>query len=184
MTAIRRVIGQLGIDVPARLPGGVWGAPPLTITFAWDGNGFLLAGFGAAPPVPVGTGLDIPAAIAQQATMQAEMAWPQQWSLQVGTSRDRPLPAPPLKPIEVEFAIDLAVESSTYTWRWGVPWDGIDRLLPLDLFGVPAITLVAQRVRITPARVRAAQPEQALAGQVRRASFTFLLGLQSPPEVP
>lgn len=46
--------GPLQIDVPVRLPGGLWGPPPATGIVSWDAQGNPESGFGVIPSASSG----------------------------------------------------------------------------------------------------------------------------------
>lgn len=66
----RGLVGPLQIDVPDRLPGGLWGPPPATGLVSWDMQGAPLSGFG-----PVDRNL--------AGLMRAEWPIPVRWELQI-----------------------------------------------------------------------------------------------------
>ena len=61
----------LQIDVPQRLPGGIWGPTPLTGVVSWDGNGN-----------PTAQGVQSLAATTQS-LLRAEWPIPTRWELQI-----------------------------------------------------------------------------------------------------
>lgn len=72
--------GPLQVDVPARLPGGLWGPQPVSGTIAWDNQG---------APIDPATGIGVNAltlslANTNQALLQAEWPIPTRWELQIG----------------------------------------------------------------------------------------------------
>lgn len=62
----------LQVDVPQRLPGGIWGPPPIGGTVSWDAQG-----------LPVGP-TTISLAATSQSLLQAEWPVPTRWELQLG----------------------------------------------------------------------------------------------------
>ena len=74
--------GPLQVDVPQRLPGGIWGPPPIAGTVSWDANGFPIDPATGAPAV--GGVLVSSLADTTQSLLQAEWPLPTRWELQVG----------------------------------------------------------------------------------------------------
>jgi hypothetical protein len=185
VTAVRRVVGQVGIDVPARLPGGVWGAPALTFRLTYDGNGNPAVSWGPGSPfVSAIAGVQVPADIAARTAARAEQPWPQAWVAQVGVTSARGAPQPPATWPEVEYEVLLGVESASFALHFGVPWNGAETaLFPFEIGSAQAIQLVAQQVQVRPRRVRPVAPDQGLAGFATSISVAWLIGLQSPPQV-
>lgn len=186
MTRARRVVGPVGIDVPERLPGGVWGAPNTRLNLAWDANGTPSASWrpGVTPLAIALAGLDAPADVVATTTARAEMPWPQPWAVQVGVTISGQPPQPPLAPVEVEFEVTLAVESASTRYVFGVPWSGAQTaLLPIDLGSSQAIQFVAQRIQVRPTRLRPMELDPALASWGTTLEIAWLVGLAAPPQV-
>jgi hypothetical protein len=185
VNAVRRVVGQVGIDVPARMPGGVWGAPALTFRLAYDGNGNPAVSWGPGSPfVSALAGVQVPADIAARTAARAEQPWPQAWVAQIGVTSAPAAPQPPVTWPEVEYEVLLGVESASFALLFGVPWNGTQTaLLPLELGSAQAIQFVAQQVQVRPRQVRPVAPDQGLAGFATSISVAWLIGLASPPHV-
>jgi hypothetical protein len=180
MTAVRRVVPQVGIDVPARLPGGVWGAPPVSFTLKFTGNGTAVVTFGDTSKFAT-NGVNFPDDIVAAATMRAEQPWPQVWALRVGIEASKEPQQLIQPPIETEFEITMSVESSSFAWRFPVPWVG--EASTLHPQSEQAVYVVAQSIAIRPLRIRPIPSNILLAGFETSLSFAFLLGLSSPPQM-
>jgi len=180
VTAVRRVVPQVGIDVPARLPGGVWGAPPMGFTLKFTGNGTPVVSFGGTSKFAT-NGVDVPDDIVAAATMRAEQPWPQVWAMRVGATASHEPQQMIQPPIEMEFEVEMAVESSSFAWRVPVPWFGE----PSSMFpqSESVVTVVAQSIAIRPRRVRPIPSNILLAGFETSLTFAFLLGLVTPPQM-
>jgi hypothetical protein len=180
MTAVRRVVPQVGIYVPARLPGGVWGAPPTGFTLKYTGNGQPVVTFGATSTFAK-KGVNFPDDIVAAATIRAEQPWPQLWAMRVGVTASQEQQQMIQPPIETEFEVSMAVESSSFAWRFPVPWVG--EASTLHPQSEQAVSVVAQSIAIRPRRIRPIPNNILLAGFETTLSFAFMLGLASPPQV-
>jgi hypothetical protein len=180
MTAIRRVVPQVGIDVPARLPGGVWGAPPTSFGLKYTGNGTPVVTINGVSKFAT-SGIGFPDDVVAAATMRAEQPWPQVWAIRVGVTASMEPPQPIQPPIETEFEVSMAVESASFAWRFPVPWFAdVSVLYPQS---AQALSVVAQSITVRPRRVRPIPSNILLAGFETSLTFSLLLGLASPPQM-
>jgi hypothetical protein len=173
---MRRVTGPASIDVPRRLPGGVWGPPPIEARLQYSSNG--------TPTVTWrdgATGAMVPSSIRDATAARAEMGWPQLFALQIAVVGDKPPPQNPQQDIVVRARVTWAVESAESSVNIGVPWTGTDEVWPAAL-GNTYLALPAQRVSVEWIGVDASTDAGlALYATVLRATVT--IGLASPPQV-
>jgi len=179
--ASRRVVAPRGIDVPARLPGGVWGPPngAFGIGVKYNANGVPEI-FCGGEQAPGAQGLVVPDHVAAQAEIRAEQPWPQVWAARCGITALKEAPVAINPPVVVEFGLDTAVESSSFTWPVPVGWFG-DELQMFPSAATP-LELVGQSLRIRPRRIRPIQANVLLANFDTVVTYTWLIGLISPPQ--
>jgi len=71
----------LQVDVPQRLPGGIWGPPPISGRIAWDAQGLPID---PATGIPGQGNVLVSLASTSQSLLQAEWPIPTRWELQLG----------------------------------------------------------------------------------------------------
>jgi len=178
--ASRRVVAPRGIDVPARLPGGVWGGQPFVCGIKFTGAGIPFLSFADDPGKPATTETPVPKHLAQAAEIRAEQPWPQVWAARCGIVAMKEAPVGINPPITLEFEVEMAVESARFSWLFNVGWfGGISQMVPPQL---TPIELVGQVIRIWPRRALPINTNTQLANFETILTFTWLLGLVAPPQ--
>jgi hypothetical protein len=173
---MRRVTGPASIDVPRRLPGGVWGPPPIEARLQYSSNG--------TPTVTWrngATGAMVPSSIRDATAARAEMGWPQLFAVQIAVVGNPPPPQNPQQAIVVRARVTWAVESAESSVIIGVPWTGTDEVWPAAL-GNDHLALPAQRVSVEWIGIDAS-PDAGLALYTTFLRATVTIGLVSPPQV-
>jgi len=173
----------LQVDVPQRLPGGLWGPQPISGTVAWDNQG--------APINPAtGSGvnvLDLSLADTSQALLQAEWPIPTRFELQLGLSLSCVAGGPAswnaaAQAFTVLGSIEGSVESATVTQVVSLPFGPGAYPLLAAINGVPGLSttfpVIAQVVRVRLTSVRAL-PDLTLAGQTWAWTVNAVCGLTS-----
>ena len=100
--------GPLQAETPIRLPGGVWGPPPVVGTVSFDNNGFPLAGFGKLDPL-------------QRSNSLARTEWPLpvRWELQYYLSLTR-VSFNPLAPVPEQWPAPVNAFSIRGLLQWRI----------------------------------------------------------------
>ena len=175
--------GPLQIDVPQRLPGGLWGPQPISGTVAWDNQG--------APINPAtGSGvsvLTLSLADTSQCLLQAEWPIPTRFELQLGLSLSCVAGGPAswtaaTQAFTVLGVIEGSVESATVTQVVSLPFGPGAYPLTAAVSGIPGLgstfPVIAQVLRVRLSAVQAT-PDPTLAGQTWAWSVNALCGLTS-----
>lgn len=173
----------LQIEVPQRLPGGLWGPQPIGGSVSWDNQG--------APINPTtGNGvnvLELSLADTSQSLLQAEWPIPTRFELQFGLTLSCVAGGPATwtaatEAFSVLGRIEGNVESAQVTQVISLPFGPGAYPLLAAVNGVPGLgstfPVIAQVIRVRIDRVRAL-PDFTLAGQTWAWSVSALCGLTS-----
>jgi len=172
-----RVIGALAVDYPERLPGGVWGPPPLSWTMSWNVNGQPSITWSDGS-----TGPTVPQSIRDVCTARAEQPIPCVWAIQWLVAASSPPPQAPSAPISVRVRVTWGVESARAEMVIPIAWSGAQyELVPVSS-GQQYLALAAQQIQIEPVSIDAAT-DPALATWASTWTATTLIALPSPPAV-
>ena len=175
--------GPLQIDVPQRLPGGLWGPQPIRGQVSWDAQG---------APINPATGLGVPVlnvslADTSQSLLQAEWPIPTRWELQFSLDLACIAGGPATwgaapGAFDVVGSIESSVESAMVTQVVALPFGPGCYPLTAAINGVPGLTttfpVIGQFVRLRVSRITAVI-DPTLAGQTWAWTFSALCGLTS-----
>lgn len=175
--------GPLQAETPVRLPGGVWGPPPVTGEVSFDANGFPATGFGRLDPL-------------QRSNSLARTEWPipVRWELQYYLSLTRvsfnpatPVPevwlAPPgafrmlgnltwrIESASAEQSIDLLFGPGMY------PFLLASNAVP-GFEGLTTFSVVAQQIESQLFEI-AGRGDPSLGGSTWRYTASAMIGLTS-----
>ena len=178
----RSRVGPLQALTPTRLPGGVWGPPPITGLVSFNVQGAPLTGFGALDPATVSASL-----------VRAEWPMPGRWEAQIFLGLERvsytgnppaPFPSWPgvADALSVNGLLQWRIESAQAELPINLPLGPGPYPLTAALAGVPGLgatlPIMAQQVEARFLTVTGNGDPQ-LANQTWRWSVNFLLGLTS-----
>ena len=173
----------LQIEVPQRLPGGLWGPQPIGGTVSWDAQGAPInptTGIGVAQ-------LDLSLADTSQNLLQAEWPIPTRFELQLGLTLSCVAGGPATwsaaaGAFSVLGRIEGNVESAQVTQNVNLFFGPGAYPLTAAINGVPGLgstfPVMAQVVRVRIDQVRAL-PDFTLAGQTWAWTVSALCGLTS-----
>lgn len=178
----RSRVGPLQAATPTRLPGGVWGPPPITGLVSFDAQGAPLTGFGALDPATVSASL-----------VRSEWPLPVRWEVQIFLGLERvsyvgnppaPFPRWPNAPdaLSVNGLLQWRIESAQAELEINTPLGPGPYPLVPALAGVTGIgatlPIMAQQVEARFLTVTGIGDPQ-LANQTWKWSICVLLGLTS-----
>lgn len=179
--------GPLQVTVPSRLPGGLWGPPPIGGTVSFDPNGFPLdPATGGPQPIVL-----ISLAETSRSLLQTDWPIPTRWELQFGLSLTCITGGFSTWPgavgtFALTGAITGSVESSSVTQVFSLVNGPGAYPFQAAVSGVSGLgstfPIVAQQVRVQADSITLASDPalQTLAGSTWAYSFSALAGLTSP----
>lgn len=175
-------VGPLQAVTPTRLPGGVWGPPPVSGLVAFDAQGNPSSGYGAIDATSVSSSL-----------VRAEWPLPVRWEAQIYLDLQRvsyvgnpPAPPPdwvaPVGAFNVRGLLQWRIESAAAQQVIELPYGPGLYPLVVAIAGVPGfgstLAIMAQQVEARFTSV-AGIGDPSLANSTWRYSASFLLGLTS-----
>lgn len=128
-------VGPLQAETPVRLPGGVWGPPPIVGLVVFDNNGLPVSGLGRVDP-------------AQRAQSLARTEWPLpvRWELQYFLSLTR-VAFNPLVPVPEQWPAPVGALSVRGSLQWRIESAAAEQLIELPFGpGVYPFVLASQGV--------------------------------------
>lgn len=184
----RLLDGPLQLAVPRRLPGGVWGSPPLTGRFSFDGNGIPIDPANGLPSfftVLIDVRNDLRA-------LQSQTEWPipTRWELQIGvliepdTELGTAIPWPGINAASFLGSIDTSIESASVAQPLQLG-PGVWPLVAAQA-NTPGLTatfpVVAQQVRVSFFQVVLNQDRNLAIGQTTNWvwKISTMIGLTAP----